>query len=157
MKINVLNLLLENEKEIEVNLDKSINSDKLKDDRFEVISPIKVFGKLTFSNDIVRFDGSVEATCNFICDRCLEAFVCDLETDFYEEFKVGVNENDEDFRPIVNDVIDLEESAIKSILINIPIKLLCKEECAGIEYEKEVEEEVKNSPFNVLKDFKFED
>lgn len=155
MKTNVLSLLLGNVNKIDVEFEEEIKNEKLIDERFEIISPVNVSGTFTIYDDVIRFEGSLGVTCKFVCDRCLEDFICDLETDFGEDYKKGVTDDDDDFMPIVNDTIDLDNSVIKNILANIPIRLVCSDDCKGIEYDKPETDEDNDSPFSVLKDIKF--
>ncbi|MCL0075687.1 DUF177 domain-containing protein [Dehalococcoidia bacterium] len=97
---------------------------------------------------LVRTNRSILVTGQFItvvrctCSRCLEEFECPLEFEMEEEyFPAGAIPNglagpvadDMDGFAIGGDhILDLNEAVRQNILINLPAKPLCQEECAGL-------------------------
>lgn len=162
MKFNITNIKTGKTKIEEVNFKYKIEKEEINDDRIEMLSDLSINGKVYYAdNGVYRFDGIMYATCNFVCDRCMNEFTSDFEADFYEEYKQDVLEDDEDYYKLENDTIDLSEGIVKNFLLNIPIKMLCDEDCEGITYNKEeiyeknIDESKKKSPFDSLKDLKF--
>lgn len=162
MNFNITNIKTGKTKVEEVSFTYKVDSKDLNDDRIEILSDLDIHGKVFYAdNGVYRFDGTMFATCNFICDRCMNEFTSDFEADFYEEYKEDVSDDDEDYYKLENDIIDLSEGILKNFLLNTPLKMLCDEECAGISYdneeiyEKNIDESKKKSPFDSLKDLKF--
>ena len=92
----------------------------------------------------IEIKGHVNAKVRLLCDRCLEAFNTDIDTDFFyllqpkEEFGQGLGEeyqlSEEDI-----DVFWYEEGQIKGeelfreqILLQLPMRVLCSDECKGL-------------------------
>ncbi|MBI5201306.1 MAG: DUF177 domain-containing protein [Elusimicrobia bacterium] len=65
-------------------------------------------------------EGRVEATWTVPCNRCLGPVDVKAGEDLEETYPVG------------QDVIDLTESVRESLVLSIPSKALCREECAGL-------------------------
>ena len=95
---------------------------------------------LTVTNTGARkyfLEGSTEVTVEIPCSRCLEpvAYVCELtldrelETDKPEAGQAG----DLDEQPYLNGYnLDVDQLVLSEILIGLPMKVLCREDCKGI-------------------------
>lgn len=91
---------------------------------------------------LTRFNRGVWAEARLItesvrvCDRCLQAFPQQVRTEFAELCRIGGPipasvENDELF--VDSDgVLDLWEVFRQHLILNLPSKLLCNPQCAGI-------------------------
>ena len=79
----------------------------------------------------------VSTSVNFACDRCLEPFVQKLETDFHAVFYsagshfVDIDDDSHRLDPEVID-IDIAEDIRETILLALPLKLLCQPDCKGL-------------------------
>lgn len=76
---------------------------------------------------------STKAKCN--CGRCLEDFDLDLTNIEVCHFHENISCNEFDIAP------DLRED----LLISLPMKYICREDCTGIEYKNSVSESAKKS------------
>lgn len=163
MKINVLEIKQGKVKEKEAKFTFALTKEDINDDRIELLSDLDIEGKVYYADDgVYRFDGVMTATCNFVCDRCGNTFASEYEAEFFEEFKEGVEEDDEDYYLMKNDEVDLSLGILKNFLLNIPVKLLCSEDCTGINYnaeeiyEKTADASKNQSPFSALSGLKFD-
>ncbi len=86
-------------------------------------------------------EGSLHGGLILRCDRCIEAFHFDLKTEFriflapYSEVKEEEIELSEDDMAVVfisGEEIELDEIIRSEIYLSIPMKILCKEDCAGL-------------------------
>ncbi len=141
--------------------------------------PVKVKIEASYSNGRIHVEGSVKTGIIHPCDRCLEDVrvsingkvealylprekrsghveksveLTDLENVFYYE--------------IQDDFIDLEDRVMEAIVIEVPPKVLCKEDCKGLcpncgvnlnvhpDHVCKFAEERDNSPFAILKKLK---
>lgn len=113
-----------------------------KDIDFECFKPVK--GKLEFTNTgtLLIIMGELAGEVKLECSRCLTDFALPVETTVEEEFnieKVGdslralpLEEEDVDTGLIVNNILDVDELIRQNLLLVLPIKPLCTEECAGL-------------------------
>ena len=74
----------------------------------------------------------------FQCDRCLDEFKKEISPAFQIVYDWDAQdhpaESDEDIRTLTPDtnVIDISDAVRDSVLLAVPLKLLCREECAGL-------------------------
>lgn len=71
------------------------------------------------NNEIVAF-GSIRTVISFSCSRCLEDFDKFIKFSFTQTYKPD------------QEIIDLKKEIRESILVELPINPLCKENCLGI-------------------------
>ncbi len=114
---------------------KNINIEIEKDNFYDgsetitLSKPIKFDGILRRRDDIFELIGEVTTQVVLNCSRCLESFVKDLNIHIEEQLST----NDEDEIISINkDNIDIYEIIENSIIIELPIKRLCNEECKGL-------------------------
>lgn len=104
-----------------------------------------VIAALTVCKDQTGYvlDGCVSGSLYVKCGRCLEPYVHELKPDFRLEVSFSsppafdnkdVELLEEDFIAAAGDEdkVDLQELIMEQILLSLPIKLLCREECLGL-------------------------
>ena len=116
--------------------------------------------------DEVFVNGKVETTAIAACARCLEEFELRLGREFSRVLlPAGESDEDEDvdlgyYR---DDEIDVSDIVRETILLNLPTRPLCRQDCRGLcpkcganlnEGSCSCPTEVATSPFAVLRDFK---
>ncbi len=98
--------------------------------------PISVSGLLRNRVGIVTLRYTVSCTLHVTCDRCLK----ELERDFSYDFSHIVvpyleNEDsngDDTYLIAGQDKLDMNETAISDLLLMLPTKVLCREDCKGL-------------------------
>ena len=74
----------------------------------------------------------------FQCDRCLDEFKKEISPVFQLVYVWDAQErsaeSDEDIRTLTSDtnIIDISDAVRDSVLLAVPLKLLCREDCAGL-------------------------
>ena len=139
-----------------------LSGDLISDKEGEFISPAQVKGFYAVCNDDLIFKFTVTAKASFKCDRCLENADVTICESFDKTFKRSdaVLKNNGEF-------IDLTDCINECIVLGIPQKILCKQDCKGIcqscgvnlnkskcKCKKNTTDKGDN-PFSVLKDIKF--
>ena len=96
-------------------------------------SHCKVAGKIRNSTGIVSMDANVQVDYSGICDRCAcevnKHFTIPMEHTFVTELN---DESNDEFILIPSMRFDLEGLATEDVLLNLPVKVLCREDCKGI-------------------------
>jgi len=96
-------------------------------------SPIAVSGQALNRAGVV----SLDMTCRFVlsqtCDRCLTQFDREYVFDFSHICARGHSSNDEHI-VVEDNSLDLNELAISDSLLELPTKILCREDCRGLCY-----------------------
>ncbi len=92
---------------------------------------VTVVGKLKRNTeDVFTFEGSVQAELMLKCDLCLDNFLKRLEFPFEGIFER--NSGSEENYSFSGDKIDLEEAVYTELLLNFPMKNVCREDCKGL-------------------------
>lgn len=134
------------------------------------ITPCEVTGRYVTEDDFVHVDCECVFTVRFQCDRCL--------ADVDREFKIryagsyyleGMVNPPEDYLSYFNGLVDITEGVEEEVLLNLPSRVLCKEDCKGIcpicgidlnygecncKVDTTPTDSGRNNPFAVLKDLK---
>lgn len=73
--------------------------------------------------------GTTQTDLGLTCHRCLTAWVEPLSVGFAEALGV---EGDEDGYPFQSDHVDVEQMLRDALLLNIPLRPLCRDDCLGL-------------------------
>lgn len=96
-------------------------------------SECRITGVIRNSTGIVSMDANVQVDYSGICDRCAcevnKHYTIPMEHTFVTELN---DESNDDFILIPDMRFDLEGLATEDVLLNLPQKVLCKDECKGI-------------------------
>ena len=115
---------------------------ELLDDEAALAGPISGQVKLHRTNQGIFADGRVRAPVELTCSRCLRTFTTTLEFPLREQFYPTIDVNtgvplpaldDELAFPIDhNHILDLREAIRQNLVLALPTKALCREDCAGL-------------------------
>lgn len=106
------------------------------DDRFD--HPIKVAATLDKSGKQFLLEAKIETDGQFSCDRCLEKFRRPVSAGYSllyrQESPTSSEPEKEEIAYISPDtnMIDLGDDVRQFLLLALPIKILCREECKGL-------------------------
>jgi uncharacterized protein len=89
-------------------------------------------GRVTISRskDGLIVGGRISAEIELECHRCLRVFTQKIEAAVSQSFR---EQPEGDDMPIENGFIDLAPLLEQEIIVNIPIKILCRTDCGGVE------------------------
>lgn len=76
--------------------------------------------------------GDVVFPHELACARCLEPVVDELEVDVAELFRPQGHEDAEAGYEIIDAAIDLEPLLRDTVLMALPVRVLCRDDCAGL-------------------------
>lgn len=100
--------------------------------------PISVDISLNKEGTQIFLKASVHTGATFICDRCLSEFSGELDTQYKMYYVSDPSEGDrfdpsevQVISPSLN-AIDIAEDVRQTILLAVPLKLLCSEGCRGL-------------------------
>jgi len=122
MKFNVLEL--EKGKVYKYTYEEDENNKEIsRNSEIETKVPVQVKIDIFRSDAKITVKGEVRAVIKFSCDRCLEEFYKTLYIPFYREVKES---------ELVEGCWDDSEEIRQSIILSLPMKNLCKEDCLGL-------------------------
>jgi uncharacterized protein len=97
-------------------------------------SPVKVLGAIENHASLVTMDMDITFSLHVTCDRCLKETVQDFA--YHEEHtvvrRVQSEEEEENYIIAEAESIDPEEIALTDLLLELPSKMLCREDCKGL-------------------------
>lgn len=109
---------------------------------FTFISPVKYELHVKKYEDGIHLKGIVSSDLSLLCSRCLDDFkypiraVFDVDitqkSSLQDEDEVELKGEDLDVYFFENNEIDLNPLVYEEVLLNIPMKPLCREECQGL-------------------------
>ena len=137
MKIDIADVVKSINKEIEVDVELTMDRFQSKIGDFPIHEKSPFTLKLsTRENKEICVFGEVRLTMGIACDRCLEEVPTQLhfEIDRKILLKDGVLEDEEmentDY--LIGFEMDVDKLVYAEILVNWPMKVLCKDDCEGI-------------------------
>lgn len=132
MLIDISDLIGKKVKEKEISVSFEGKSFTFDEEEIEFIKPVNLEGIFTISGDIINFDGTIKTTLKLVCSRCLEDFDYPLEIEIHEKFSKTEHDGDNDIIIINNDKVDFSPIIETNIILSLPMKKLCIEECLGL-------------------------
>ncbi|OPX84181.1 MAG: hypothetical protein A4E53_03957 [Pelotomaculum sp. PtaB.Bin104] len=95
-------------------------------------APVKLSLLVSNNGSTIIVDGKVSGTINLTCDRCLEPFDCFFEAPVNESYTQIPDKGGVEAVSYTGDVIDITPEVIKSIILSLPMKFTCSEDCQGL-------------------------
>lgn len=120
------------------------NPDELNpvDERVKLTAPTEVNGKIRLAGNEVFVNGHVETRAQVECDRCLKPIELPVNADFELEYISGseyessgvaeLTEAEMSVSVFDGNAIDVDEIVKEQILLAVPTRMLCREDCKGI-------------------------
>lgn len=112
------------------------------DERIKITEPAAVSGKIRLSGNEVFVNGHVETRAQVECDRCLQPVEIPVSADFELEYITGseyesgsvaeLTEAEMSVSVFDGEAIDVDEIVKEQILLAVPTRMLCREDCKGI-------------------------
>lgn len=98
-------------------------------------APVAVSGFLQNRAGIVTLKYTVSCSLHVVCDRCLEELTREYTYDFSHIVVPSLQSEGDAYDTYLvaeNDSIDMNQTAISDLLLMLPTKMLCREDCKGL-------------------------
>lgn len=96
-------------------------------------SPVRITGEIHNSTGIVSIKAKADFTLNLTCDRCAVAFDRDFSVPVEHVLVTELNDEGNDEYIVVDSLrFDAEPLIREDILLSMPTKVLCRDDCLGI-------------------------
>ena len=112
------------------------------DERIRLIEPVAVKGNVRLAGPEVFVNGHIDTRAQVECDRCLQPVELPVSADFALEYIPGSAYESSETAELTDaemsvsvfdgDVIDVDEIVKEQILLAVPTRMLCREDCKGI-------------------------
>lgn len=121
-------------------LSEHIRPINLGDEEIGFAAPVKVSLDVKNTGRVLVFEGHITAGTELTCNRCLEKYHFQLNADFTEKFchlsdvtdVTGHDLDSGDLHVFENNRIDLDDIVLENIVMAVPMKTVCSEECRGL-------------------------
>ena len=100
--------------------------------------PVEIDAQLDKATHQIYLKADVQTSGNFQCDRCLDDFAQELSASYRVFYMYNNNEGakfpPEEIQFVTSDTIDIDltDDVCQMVLLSVPLKLLCTEECKGL-------------------------
>ena len=100
-------------------------------------APLTIKGKVKNRAGLVVLDMTVSTVLGQTCDRCLKAFEREYVRSFTHTLVTSLangedEEGYEDYVVCPDNSLEIGELALTDLMLDMPSKILCKEDCAGL-------------------------
>ena len=112
------------------------------DERVSLVAPVAVNGKVRLSGNEVLVNGHLETRAHVECDRCLKPVELPVNADFTLEYISGSDYESSQTAELTEaeltvsvfdgEAIDVDEIVKEQVLLAVPTRMLCREDCKGI-------------------------
>jgi uncharacterized protein len=112
------------------------------DERVKLTQPLEAKGTVRRSGNDVFINGHIETRAQVECDRCLKPVELPVSADFTLEYIPGaeyesssaaaLSEEEMAVSVFEGDAIDVDEIVKEQVLLAVPARTLCREDCKGI-------------------------
>ena len=128
MLVNVDNLVIGDSKA--VSFSDTVEIPKVYSKETKVL--IELTGDITNTGKEYYFNGKVNADFTTNCNLCLKPISIKLSFDMSEVFRKDIGEDNEDCWSFTDKTIDLKPAVVSNILLNIPMRAVCSDDCKGL-------------------------
>ena len=119
-----------------------LDADRLDPDQVAGPVSVRLQGRVMPVGDGFLVDGDIEATGELVCTRCLQPVAWQGRDRFSVSLRVEDERANDDELELADDdldviflddpVLDLEHLAAEQVMLNLPMRILCQESCAGL-------------------------
>lgn len=131
MKINIAKIKQTTGLSIKFAIEEKPQNLQFEEEQVNFKDPLKVTGEVFNAGDMFTVSGQAETTLELVCSRCLETFMLPLKVDFDGVYSQNQTADDE-VRYFNGDEISLDDVVIEAIMLELPIKYLCNDDCKGL-------------------------
>lgn len=132
MVINLENVFNSGVRSIPVDFDFDF-SDCEFDGVYPFTTPVRLRGAVVNETDIVYIRAEASLRFDGVCDRCACEFSRDMTVPIHHILVSELNDEDNDEFILAEGMqLDVEQLVLEDILLSLPMRILCKEECKGM-------------------------
>ena len=107
--------------------------------------PVALKGTYCAMDNTVRLAGALQTSVHAGCSRCLKPVTVPMAFDFDEVFRKDANEIEDEAFHYEGSKVSLDQLTLTLLMLNLPMRFLCKEDCDGGEYAGAWQEAISKS------------
>ncbi len=134
MKFDLLPILYDDGRRLPLELELDFVGQE--EDGAKFLTPVSVKGVFVNIGGSIELSAEVSCRMEYFCDRCSESFEEDFGCSFEEVFKKEDTRDQDSQNPdaiiLEGTSVEIDEIVLENIIVNLPLKRLCKEDCKGL-------------------------
>ncbi|RKD27821.1 uncharacterized protein SAMN02745883_00193 [Caminicella sporogenes DSM 14501] len=136
MKINLEQLISCRESCIDLDFYYTLDKDEIFES-YDIVNakPLHFLGKIYKKNEEYIVELNFSGNITFRCNRCLEEVDKEINGHIVTKIKLGkteIEDNEDDSLYLEGDTIELSALVNEAVILSLPMKVLCKEDCKGL-------------------------
>ncbi len=133
LKIDISRIEKETGAYIDFYIEQNISPLDFQGEKIVFLKPFCVIGKAINVGEFITLRGTIKSAMELHCHRCLERFELCFSTDFNEEFPLNTKVIEGEIQEGIKDhIIDIRNLVENTVLLSLPMKRLCDENCKGL-------------------------
>lgn len=100
-------------------------------ERFVFTGPVRAGLVVSNTGETLTVEGELAGSLSLTCGRCLESYNYSFTAPIEETYAPAAEGSGEAI-PFSGDLLDITPEALKSVILSLPMKMLCREECSGL-------------------------
>lgn len=132
MKINISDISKWDGASLKLDFKEDISGMDRVSDEFEFVGPVGFIGTLANSGGVLKLEGHLEFKYNVRCYRCLKDISEKAGLDIDEKFIDAEKNTDLESYTYHGNSLELDKVLIDNILLHLPMKQICSNECRGL-------------------------
>ena len=136
MKLDITRGIQKKGVDVPFDLVDSWGEDRWNGDTIAYVRPVAFSGTYMLADDTVLVRGTARASIQSPCARCLAPAFTEVSAEVDEAFRRDTGEEpqdaDDDQYTYSGHVLELDEAVRTALLLELPSRILCKEDCRGL-------------------------
>lgn len=133
MILNVSKIMKTPDIPMELSFDEKIDFIESRFGKIHFIDLIKFTGKIINDGKVIFLSGELSTVLELYCDRCTAPVKMPISIEIEEKFtNDNIHDEEEGIHGFNGSEIDLKPIFIEGILLNIPMKVVCNDNCKGL-------------------------
>ncbi len=131
MKVSVAGLIKNNLASRDISVETTLQDTSFNGDNIRFLEPVGLNGVIVNEDGILGLKGRLAVKVELECHRCSKSFEYSVEIDIDEHF-IKDDDTEGDSYSYSGNEIDLTPMVMDNIFTNMPLKILCKQDCKGL-------------------------
>jgi uncharacterized protein len=162
MKVGISDIVKFDGASLNIEFNEALDDLNSPDDGLKFGNPVYFKGQLVNIGGVLKLDGHLKTTYESTCFRCLNEVLKTVDLKVKEDFTDAGESKDSEGYTYSGNYLFLDKVLVDNIILNLPMKQLCRADCKGIcpkcgidlnEKTCECKDEIINPKMSILKDF----
>jgi uncharacterized protein len=132
MKVDVRDILKSNGESLDIEFDNKIEELNVTDSEISFDKPVYFKGNVLNISGVLKLEGDLKAEYEAKCIRCLKDIKRTLNIKIKEDIQSADTVDETEAYTYFDNHFDLGKILTDNIILNIPMKDLCREDCKGL-------------------------